>query len=150
METWNPMLVGSDGPGMQSAAPPGVVIITGIYDETAGHPGVFDSLIPANGSTSNSSHKIVGTIDKPYSMGSDGFSVYRDGVKLFVNAHLFEGGKSSSGTTWWFVDTDVPPGPHTYTARFERTYGPQGDWSESYVIHEQAHDQPALDSSSGK
>ena len=134
LDTWVPTNFMADGPEWQSATPAPAATITGIYDsytDTVGEPQL--ALVPAGGGTAESTHRIEGTLSEPMRMGSDWVVIYRDGVKLSGQVNAFEHG-AYSNTTWWFVDTDVPPGSHVYTARVERAYGKQGEWSESYDI----------------
>jgi hypothetical protein len=137
--TWVTTGFGEDGAAMQSASPAAAALISGVFDsyiDAEGH--VQLSLVPTGGASGESSHRIEGTISEPMRMGSDWLVVYRDGVKLAVDNHSFDFGANYSNTTWWIVDNDVPPGPHAYTARVERSYGDQGTWSQSYEIQELA------------
>jgi hypothetical protein len=133
--TWIPTNFMADGPEWQSATPAPATAITGIYDSYTDSDGQSHlALVPAGGASGESMHRIEGTLSDPIRMGSDWVVIYHDGVQLSAHANVFELGKTYSSSTWWFVDTDVPPGSHVYTARVERAYGEQGDWSGSYSI----------------
>jgi hypothetical protein len=153
--TWVTTGFGEDGAAMQSASPAAAAMISGVFDSYIDAEGHIQlSLVPTGGASGEASHRIEGTISEPMRMGSDWLVVYRDGVKLAVDNHSFDFGANYSNTTWWIIDNDVPPGPHVYTARVERTYGDQGAWSQGYGIQEPASipsdDKPTLDPSSAK
>jgi hypothetical protein len=134
IDTWVPTNFMADGAEWQSATPAPATVITGVYDSYIGADGKPQLMfVPDGGGTAASTHRIEGTLSEPMRMASDWLLIYRDGVKLPGQANAFERG-TYSNTTWWFVDTDVPPGPHVYTARVERAYGKQGDWSDSYGV----------------
>jgi len=135
IDSWVPTNFLADGAEWQLATPAPATVITGVYDSYTSADGKPQlTLVPAGGGTAESAHRIEGTLSEPMRMASDWLVIYRDGVKLSGQTNAFEQGKAYSDTTWWFVDTDVPPGPHVYTARVERAYGKQGDWSESYDV----------------
>jgi hypothetical protein len=126
---------------LQPATPPAATFITGIYDvytDESGNPML--SLIPNGSSTASSTHKIVLTFSEPLQQGwlPDWWEIYRDGVRLLPNQDLLEFKYDQATNTGWAIETNVPPGPHVYTARVPRTYGEQGPWSESYSILELA------------
>ncbi|WP_051888514.1 hypothetical protein [Caballeronia sordidicola] len=135
--TWTFAAVAADGAEFQSARPAPATTITGVYDVYVDADGIeHQSLVPAGGSTTSMSHRIEGTISESVQFFSDWLVIYRDGVKLEGSNHSSNFPMSYSNKTWWIIDNDVPPGPHVYTARVERTYGDQGPWSESYSILE--------------
>jgi hypothetical protein len=136
LNTWIPMSAVADG-RVQPAVPPAATFITGIYDVyTDGSGKPVESLIPEGGSTANSTHKIVLTFSEPLGTGwnSESWFIYRDDVRLASDGIKRAIGYDPATNTGWVIDTDVPPGAHTYTARVERMYGEQGAWSESYGI----------------
>jgi hypothetical protein len=137
--TWTFAVVAADGAEGQPARPAPATTITGIYEvytDASGNPG--QSLVPDGGSTASSTHKIVFTFSEPLAQGwiNDWWEIYRDGVRLLPNKDLLEAKYDQATNTGWVVETNVPPGPHVYTARVPRTYGDQGPWSESYSILE--------------
>ena len=149
LDTWVMTNLMGDGADRQSATPAPSTEITGIYDSYTNADGETNlALVPAGGESAKSTHRLEGTLSEPIRMGSDWVVIYRDGVKLPGQATSFEIGKTYVSSTWWFVDTDVPPGPHTYTARVERFYGEQGDWSGGYSIVEVGMEAPTDTSSS--
>jgi hypothetical protein len=137
--TWIETPMVADGAAMQPASPPAATTITGIYDVYPDAPGNPEpSLIPDGGSSASTTHKIVLTFSEPLGRGwvSDSWEIYRDGVRLLPNKDLLDSNYDQATNTGWVIDTNVPPGPHEYTARIQRTYGDQGAWSESYSILE--------------
>jgi hypothetical protein len=72
----------------------------------------------------------VFTFSEPLAQGwiNDWWEIYRDGVRLLPNKDLLEAKYDQATNTGWVVETNVPPGPHVYTARVPRTYGDQGPW----------------------
>ncbi|OXC73823.1 hypothetical protein [Caballeronia sordidicola] len=132
--------------GGQSPTPPAAATITGVFDsyvDAEGHAQL--SLVPAGGASSESTHRIEGTLSEPMNKWSDTLVVYRDGEKLTGDTHSFNSLSNYSSTTWWIVDNDAPPGAHVYTARVERQFEAQGPWSPGYEILEFAHE-PTEDS----
>ena len=137
---WYPTYFVPDAGG-QSPTPAATATITGVFDsyvDAEGHAQL--SLIPAGGVSSDSTHRIEGTLSEPMSKWSDSLVIYRDGEKLTGDTHSFDPLSNQSNTTWWIIDNDVPPGPHIYTARVERAVEAQGPWSESYGIQEIARE----------
>ena len=138
LDTWIPMPAVIDG-RLQPATPPAATFITGIYDTFTDESGnTVQSFIPDGGATGTSTHKIVLTFSEPLAQSwlPDSWQVYRDGVPLLSIGHLRDGGYDRATNTAWIIDTDVPPGPHVYTAQIQRKYGDQGAMSESYHIVE--------------
>jgi hypothetical protein len=135
--TWQTAGFAADGAEFQSPRPAPGATITGVYDSYIDSDGTeHQSLVPVGGTTAASSHRIEGTISEAFQFFSDWLVIYRDGVRLKGDNHSVNFPMAYSNTTWWLIDTDVPPGPHVYTARIERMYGDQGPWSESYDIVE--------------
>lgn len=139
--TWTFAGFAADGAEMQRPTPAPATTIAGIYDVSAdASDNPILSLIPDGGSTSNSTHKIVLTFSGSlgFDWMSDSWEIYRDGVLLYPTKDRLEAKYDPATNTGWVIETNVPPGPHVYTARVPRTYGDQGPWSESYSIVELA------------
>jgi hypothetical protein len=135
--TWTFAGFSADGAEYQSAKPAPATTITGVYDVYVDADGAeHRSLVPVGGTTASLSHRIEGTIGESVQFFSDWLVIYRDGVKLQGDNHSSNFPMTYSNKKWWIIDNDVPPGPHVYTARVERSYGDQGAWSENYGIVE--------------
>jgi hypothetical protein len=116
--------------GDSVVVPLAVATITSALDEFVDPAGNHhDNLIQNGGKTVDTSPKLLGTIDVALHAG-DALVVYRDGVKL--------GNADVSGLGWWFQDTGVAAGEHTYTARVESAAGVQGTISGNFAIVETA------------